>query len=181
MADKLMLSEINLDGVLYTITDKYAYETLSTKADLVDGVIPLNQIPSTELLYSTKQTIDGINISITKLQSDKANKVHNHTIEDVTDLSNTLKTFAKADDTYTKEDIDNKVSAIYRPKGSVPDFDSLPDSDNMVGDTYTLQDTGAEYVWTGEKWEYIGEKIDLTPYVKKTDFSVSGETLNIII
>ena len=59
-------------------------------------------------------------------------------------------------DTYTKAQIDNLVSAVYKFKGSVADFASLPSTDRTIGDVWNVTDTGINYAWTGTVWDDIG-------------------------
>ena len=67
-------------------------------------------------------------------------------------------------DAYTKEQVDAKVASVYRVKGSVADFDSLP-SIASIGDVYNLEDTGANYVCitaSPAEWDKLSETVDLT-------------------
>ena len=67
-------------------------------------------------------------------------------------------------DAYTKDQVDAKVASVYRVKGSVADFDSLP-STASVGDVYNLDDTGANYVCitaSPAEWDKLSETVDLT-------------------
>lgn len=59
-------------------------------------------------------------------------------------------------DAYTKTEIDNKVSTIYRYKGSVANSAALPSTGLTVGDTYNLLDSGANVAWTGTEWDNLG-------------------------
>ena len=58
--------------------------------------------------------------------------------------------------TYTKAQIDNLVSAVYKFKGSVANFASLPSTDRIIGDVWNVTDTGINYAWTGTVWDDIG-------------------------
>ena len=58
--------------------------------------------------------------------------------------------------TYTKAQIDNLVSAVYKFKGSVDNFASLPSTGQIVGDVWNVTDTGINYAWTGTVWDDIG-------------------------
>ena len=71
-------------------------------------------------------------------------------------------------DAYTKAEIDNKLTAVYKFKGSVNTYNDLPNKDLTVGDVYNVLDTGANYGWTGNDWDKLGENIDLSPYTLKT-------------
>lgn len=85
----------------------------------------------------------------------------------------------KADkiDTYTKSEVDAKVSSVYRPKGNVETYADLPVNNLSVGDVYNILDTGANYVWTDEnKWDKLSETVDLTPYLTKEEASKTYST-----
>ena len=41
---------------------------------------------------------------------------------------------------------------LYRHKGDVPTVDDLP-QDAKPGDVYNIIETGANYVWTGSRWD----------------------------
>lgn len=57
---------------------------------------------------------------------------------------------------YSKTEIDGKISSMYRYKGSVANYASLPSSGMVVGDTYNLLDTGHNWAWTGTAWDDLG-------------------------
>lgn len=78
---------------------------------------------------------------------------------------------ADASDTYTKAEVDAKVSSALIFKGSVATYDDLPTDGNVTGDMWNVLDTGANYAWTGEAWDKLSETIDLTPYLTKSDAS----------
>lgn len=59
-----------------------------------------------------------------------------------------LATKANASNVYTKAEVDSKVSSVYRVKGSVASYSSLPTVDVTIGDVYNVNDTGANYVAT---------------------------------
>lgn len=63
-----------------------------------------------------------------------------------------------------KDYVDSKVSSVYKIKGSVADYSSLPTENLTVGDVYNLLDTGDNYVWDGQAWDKLGGTVDLTPY-----------------
>ena len=73
----------------------------------------------------------------------------------------------------TKEEIDSKITAVYRPKGSCA-YADLPASPE-VGDVYNVTDAheghpaGTNYVWTGSVWDALSGVVDLTPYLTKEE------------
>lgn len=81
----------------------------------------------------------------------------------------------------TEEYVNNKVSAVYKYKGSVANEDALPKSPEL-GDTYNLEDTGANVAWDGTKWDNLGMTIDLSGYVQESELVAitNGEIDNIV-
>lgn len=63
-----------------------------------------------------------------------------------------------------KSDIYSKITAVYRFKGTVDNYDALPTTNNEIGDVYNLQDTGANYAWTVLGWDKLSETVDLSSY-----------------
>lgn len=59
-------------------------------------------------------------------------------------------------DAYTRGEIDNKVSAVYKFKGNVPTYADLPATNQVVGDVYNVNDTGINFAWNGTEWDNIG-------------------------
>ncbi len=79
---------------------------------------------------------------------------------DITDLK---------DNTYTKTEIDGIVASVYKYKGSVADYASLPTEDLVIGDVYNTEETGDNYAWTGTEWDKLAGVVDLSEYAKSTD------------
>lgn len=90
----------------------------------------------------------------------------------------------------TKEQVEKNTAAIaelqeksaiaYHFKGSKPTFNDLPTTGNEVGDVWDVQDTGANYGWTGTEWDELGPIADLEPYLTKEEaaaiYSTKTET-----
>lgn len=53
------------------------------------------------------------------------------------------------------------ISNIYKYKGSVENYASLPTEDNAVGDVWDVTSTGMNYAWTGEGWDALGEMFEI--------------------
>lgn len=68
-----------------------------------------------------------------------------------------------------QQEVDSRISAVYRFKGSVKNYDALPTFDRSVGDVYNALDTGANYAWTDSGWDKLSETVDLSAYALKTD------------
>lgn len=75
-------------------------------------------------------------------------------------------------DAYTKDEINQKLTGAFHYKGSVESVENLPTDDNIQGDVYNVNSTGANYAWDGSKWDKLSETIDLTPYLKKEDADI---------
>lgn len=91
--------------------------------------------------------------------------------------NNIASTYATIANTYTKAQVDAKVSSVYRIMGSVASYDDLPSSGQTVGDVYNVLDTGANYVWTSSGWDKLSETVDLSGYL--TISSAQGTYLTI--
>ena len=71
----------------------------------------------------------------------------------------------------TSSEVDTKinsaVAAVYKVRGSVDNYESLPISNVVVGDVYNLLDTGSNYVCISIDpiiWDKLSETIDLSSY-----------------
>lgn len=95
------------------------------------------------------------------------NKITNHTT--ATNAALALK--ADKSDTYTKAQVDAKLSGAYKVKGSST-FETLPKDNNVVGDVYNITnafnlggkhyDAGTNVVWTEEGWDPLSGSFDTT-------------------
>lgn len=102
----------------------------------------------------------------------------------------------KKTETYTKSEIDTKVSTVYKPKGSKDTIAQvIALTDAKVGDVW---DVKAEFTLSGKKypastnvvcvtatsasvhtdanWDALGGTVDLTPYAKSTDVNTQLST-----
>lgn len=70
---------------------------------------------------------------------------------------------------YTKTEVDGKVSAVYKYKGTVSTYSDLPSTDLTIGDVYNVETDGSNYAWTGTAWDKLGGDIDLSGYQTKID------------
>lgn len=95
------------------------------------------------------------------------NKITNHT--NATNAALALK--ADKSDTYTKAQVDAKLSGAYKVKGSST-FETLPKDNNVVGDVYNITnafnlggkhyDAGTNVVWTEDGWDALSGSFDTT-------------------
>ena len=95
---------------------------------------------------------------------------------DILTLINNLANYYLKTETYSKIELDNKLSAI--PKFSIEVVSYLPTS-NISTTTVYLVPSGneqdnlyTEYIYVNGKWEYLGKQsVDLTGYVQRTELS----------
>lgn len=95
------------------------------------------------------------------------NKITDHTA--ATNAALALK--ADKSDTYTKAQVDAKLSGAYKVKGSST-FEALPKDNNVVGDVYNITnafnlsgkhyDAGTNVVWTEDGWDALLGSFDTT-------------------
>lgn len=102
------------------------------------------------------------------------NEIYDNNSDFVTKTVSDLANYYLKSETYTKTEVDNKLSAI--PKFNIQVVSSLPTSgistttvylvasDNQTNNLYT------EYIYANNKWEILGsQKVDLTGYALSTD------------
>lgn len=53
------------------------------------------------------------------------------------------------------------LSSVYRFKGSVANYASLPAEGNVAGDVWNVEATGMNYAWTGKAWDALGESFQV--------------------
>lgn len=53
------------------------------------------------------------------------------------------------------------LTSLYRYRGSVTNYASLPSTGNKVGDVWNVEATGMNYAWTGEDWDALGEAFQI--------------------
>lgn len=90
-----------------------------------------------------------------------------------------------ATQSWTSEQIDNKLSSLYSFKGSVQTYgDLLLVQSPIIGDTYNVItgnnpevdesfwpafSSGTNFAWDGEEWDSLGGSFDLSSYYNKTE------------
>ena len=56
------------------------------------------------------------------------------------------------------------LNTVYKYKGSKANEAALPASGNEVGDVWNVEDTGANFAWTGSEWDSLGGTVSLSGY-----------------
>ncbi len=145
-----------------TVSDKTAWDS---KADISD--IPTNVSELTN--DSDYQTGTDVQTAIVD-KADKATTLAGYGITDA----------------YTKSEVDGKVSAVYRAKGSKQTYAELPVTGNEVGDVWNIEtadsthgiDAGDNVVWTSsDTWDVLGGTVDLSNYIVRPAGGSNGDVL----
>lgn len=83
--------------------------------------------------------------------------------------------------------IENKISTVYRFKGSVENLEALkvlPEGSLQIGDVYNVKTSGMNYAWTGEKenpdyeagWDPLGGIVEIpTLTIEEIDRLLTGD------
>jgi len=139
-----------------TITDRNGTEKSENIEDGTDYVI-------TQQDYQEIADIVRGEISIPTKTSQLIND-SGYITNNVNDLTN----YYKKAETYNKTEIDNKVTSVYRYKGSVATYNDLPSAGLTVGDVYNVESNGSNYAWNGTTWDNLGGDVDLSNYYTKS-------------
>ena len=78
--------------------------------------------------------------------------------------------FLNAFEEEVKELIKIQTSTIFQYKGNVENVSALP-ATAEIGDVYNVEDTGANYAWSGTEWDKLSETIDLSKFVTDEVFN----------
>lgn len=113
-------------------------------------------------------------------KQDAGNYATKDELPDISNLATKEELSSKADstnvysksETYTKIETDSAIkqasATVFKYKGAVDNYESLPTEEVSVGDVYSLRDTNGEYVATKASpeptWEYLGVEVDLSQY-----------------
>lgn len=102
----------------------------------------------------------------------------------ITKTVNDLANYYLKSETYSKAELDNKISAI--PKFSIEVVGSLPTTGISDTTVYLLASGNeqdnlyTEYIYVNGAWEYLGKQtVDLTGYVKRTELSAYYTSIEI--
>lgn len=154
----------------YLNENSFASNSLSDELSLGTNSQPFPRIYAQSIGQHTATLIDIPNVAGTMT----VNEVNFKTA-----ITDTNKGLTEAD-AYTKEEVDAKVSSVYRFRGSVAAYNNLPTEGNVQGDVWNVEDTGANYAWDGTKWDKLSETIDLTPYLTKEDAASTYATITTV-
>ena len=144
-----------------TITNK---EGIQKSVEILDGDdYILTEEDKQEIINTVEAEVSlDIPTKVSQLENDSA-----YINKEVNNLTN----YYKKDETYTKEEVDNKVASVYKYKGTVATYADLPSLNLTIGDVYNVESDGSNYAWDGTAWDKLGGDIDLSGYQEKIDNS----------
>lgn len=67
-----------------------------------------------------------------------------------------------------KDMLNQAIAGVFKYKGSVATYSDLPASDNVIGDTWNVLDTGMNYCWDGSAWDALASIIDTSDFASKS-------------
>jgi hypothetical protein len=148
------------------IIDINVYETTETVAITVNPnltTVNINQVTGGGGVTNLSTTQTASNFTINSDTGDDAIvPLGNGTLAGATLNDYTTAEKNKLVDTYTKSEVDTKITGVYKVKGSVANYAALPSSGQVIGDVWNLLDTGGNYVWTGTTWDELGATVDIS-------------------
>ena len=150
---------MNLDGTLFEGTNSNV-QVLLLPIEAETGVTDYADLTGKPQINSVELTGNFIATAETLPLS----------VGDTTSIMEALNAKANAADVYTKEEIDNKISTVYKYCGSVATVEELPAENQSVGDVYNVEADGINYAWDGTKWDSLAGVVDLSGYTTKEEF-----------
>ena len=168
--DSNFVSDANYVHTDNNYTDSEKSKLAGIAADAEANVLEKVKVNGTEQTITNK----AVDITVPTKVSDIDN--------DLSFIDNTVNNLVNY---YTKTEVDNKVSSVYKYQGSVNTYADLPSSGQVVGDVYNVvtADTthgipaGGNVAWNGTAWDYLGGDIDFSNYYTKAqvDTSLNGK------
>lgn len=162
------IDHITVNGTEQAISNKTVALTVPTKvSDLQnDGDGTTGSAFATESYVDTNGgKIDTIKVNGTSQTI--ANKEVDITVPTAVSVLSNDSGYQTASDVATA--INTAIASAYIYKGSVATVADLPASGNTVGDVYNVQATGMNYAWNGIDWDSLGQLIDTSVFMLKTD------------
>lgn len=150
---------MNTEPEVYTVNNVLPDENnnITITADDISDEETTNKFITAEKLAQIATNTNNINA----LETNKADKATTLSGYGITDA-------------YTKTEIESKIASVYKYKGSVANYASLPTTDLTIGDVYNVEDTGDNYAWTGTEWDKLAGTIDLSNYATKTELNTQS-------
>lgn len=155
----------------YFLCSKIVYDLVNPdKTEFIFGVtfktMTEKQVNSAKAVQSTIVNVQ----SATQSASNSAGQA-NEAVKEVEQIISQMPTDyvkTKVFEEY-KQEVNSKISAVYRYKGSVANYATLPIFNREIGDVWNLLDTGANYAWSDFGWDKLSETVDLSGYATKEE------------
>ena len=131
-------------------------DAIETNIDVIEAeidVIDTDQITQNGRLTVNEGDIDD-------LETEQALQAGRLTVNetDIDNLETAIVLKAPQSTTYTKVEVDDLVSSVYKFQGSVATYTDLAAKEGtaVIGDVWNVTDTGINFAWTGTVWDDIG-------------------------
>lgn len=118
-------------------------------------------------------TVDGLQTAVATLQGD-VTELQGDVESLNTNKANKATTLSGygIKDAYTKDEVDGKLSSVYKYKGSVATYSALPTENLEVGFVYNIEaadkkngiKAGDNVAWNGAAWDVLAGTVDLSDY-----------------
>lgn len=161
-----------VDSSVGEIIDERIEEALKD-LDISGGGATEEQI---EQIEKNKQNIENLQQDVDNIKIPSKTSELNNDSGFITKAVNDLANYYLKTETYSRTELDNKLSAI--PKFAIEVVSSLPSSNISVTTVYLVPSGNeqdnlyTEYIYVNGKWEYLGKQsVDLTGYVQRTELS----------
>lgn len=161
-----------IDGSEKLVTAKLVKEYVEGQVSTINGAIALKANSAdvytkgeADALLAEKAVKSEVETAIKGVQDGVAAN-----LASIGEINTALGTKANAADVYTKGEVDAKVSAVYRFKGTVSNYAALPTEGNIVGDVYNVTESGVNYAWAIDEahpegfWDSLSGVVDLSGY-----------------
>ena len=166
-------SDWNASSGMGVILNKPTLATVATTGEYSD----LLNTPTLSIVAGTGEYSDLLNKPTIPLV-DQAYNGSSTNAQSGTAVASLIANYMTASDVINVINI--AVSSVYRYKGSVANYSSLPASGQAVGDVWNVEDTGDNYAWDGTAWDKLAGTVDLSNYVTlNTAQTITNKTINI--
>ena len=129
--------------------DKVDGKGLSTNDFTAEEKAKLEGLQNYTLPVATAETLGGIRVGSGLAIKDGILSATGGGTADAVDWSNVQNKPELA--------LKSDLASVYRYKGSVENYASLPMEENAVGDVWNVEATDMNYGWTGSAWDPLGQ------------------------
>ena len=148
----------------------------------IDGSISW-VIPENVDINEMTTTIETVQNELQTIQSIIGNDATDN--DAATGLYSIINDKANADDVYTKDEIKNLISSVYKYCGSKPSYNDLPTEGQIIGDVWNIETgdpdhgivAGDNVAWNGNDWDKLSGIVDMDKYVTMDTISNISEEI----